>query len=286
MAKNKNTSDLDLIKKRVLEFARKNQIDIVSIILFGSLAKQDIDKLSDLDLIVAVQDETSLSDISALKQVLYKIEEDMGIRPVPTNIKGRVVRVLDRIGAQYKSVFVCTESEFINEDTGKIFKSESWLDSAILDNPLWATDIGYKNIQLSARVIYGVDLLKPCSEISPISKIKVWRNFVMYWVLNAYALIIYPFTSHATKYSLSALKWALHSSYFSLTGKATGLTEEVQYYQELFPHLKAIPRMMKLRAEYKPSLVQVFKSFKAIRLVFMHAIRNGEYPTNVQISGK
>lgn len=263
-------------------FSEREGINIRSVVLFGGQVKGYTTPSSDVDAIFIVDDDTDAEQIDLMRGHLEDIEEKLGIRDESENL---FQETLDRIGAQYKSVFVCKEQDFVEGNVTEIFKSNSVLDSAILDNPIWATDIGLKNIILTAQVVQGEDMLEHLrTKITPVEEEDMVRNRRMYGALAMFGILAYPFTQNATKYSMSSLKWALHSSYFGSTARLDTLNEEAAYYQVNVQdgHTpETLEALIALRENYEKSFRFNVRALFAGRAVFNYAINNGEYPVEL-----
>lgn len=257
--------------------AREIDLKIISVVLFGSLAKQDADKASDIDVIVVVDNQSSDTQISKLKRYLYSVEEDMGFRIKPHGAMNRLQVVFDRIGAQYKSMFVCREEEFVNSNAGKIFHTESFFDGVILDNPLLRNDIGFKNILLSAKVVYGRNVLTGIKNVTPIRKKQLAQNRITYSSLNLYALLTCLFARNATKFSMSALKWTLHSCYFVLTKEPGNLSKEIAYFEKHYPS-NVLTELKDLRESYRKNLGFILRAQFYIWRLFTKTLKEVSYP--------
>ncbi|MCB9839477.1 nucleotidyltransferase domain-containing protein [Candidatus Nomurabacteria bacterium] len=272
-----NSEKVSELVKGINSCANKIDLKIVSVVLFGSLAKQDTDKASDIDVIVVVDDLSSDAQISKLKKYLYSIEEDIGLRIKASGLANRLQVIFDRMGAQYKSMFVCREDEFVNSNAGKIFHTESFFDGVILDNPLLRNDIGFKNILLSAKVVYGRDVLTGLQNVSPIRKKQLAQNRITYSSLNLYSLLVCVFARNATKYSMSALKWTLHSCYFVLTKEPGSLSREIAYFEKHFPS-NVLTELKDLRKSYRKNLGFILRAQLYIWRLFTKTLKDASYP--------
>lgn len=237
-------------------------------IFFGSTVKRGSDRASDIDLIVVMADITSDGQIEQLKQFLCHFEEEVGLRRRPKGLVSRLQRGLDRVGAQYKSMFVC-RSDIVHINPGRIFSTDSHLDSVILDNSFLRNDIGFKNIVLTARTTYGEDLIGQLkTALSPIERGDFIKNLITFSLLNLYALLLYPFTKSAVKYGMSASKWAMHTCYFVETNRPGNLPEEVAYYAKRH---KTPEKIMHLRSNYGKSFSFLIRNSYSLRHYFLGA---------------
>lgn len=265
------------------EYCEEKGIALKSTVLFGGQVKGYTSAASDVDVIFIVDNETPHEEVGGFISHLQGVEVELGIRKAG---EGRFSEAMDRIGAQSKSVFVCKEDDFVQGNVTSIFRSDSPLDSAILDNPLWATDIGLKNILLTAQTVQGEDLLPNLKDrITPIEENDLQRNRRMYTALGLFGIAAYPLTDNATKYSMSSLKWALHSSYFGGEGKLGTLDEEVDHYKEALAGTsvpRTLDRLLELRDTYQKSLRFNVAALFASRAIFNHALTNGNFPVDVR----
>lgn len=261
-------------------FAEKEDMRIRSIILFGGAVKGYLSKVSDRDTIFVFTDDVSVKALSSFRNYLEELEAQLGFREQNTFLQ----ECLDRIGAQYKSAFACKYSDFINGDIARIFFSDKVLDSVIQDNPLLSSDIGLKNIILTAKTVQGENLLefiKP--RLKPINKSDLRLNRRMHFVLLFYASISFPFSKNSTKYALSAVKWALHTTYFGGFGKLGSLNDEVVFFSQHLSkrHMVTLKMFEALRESEERSFGFIMRSFALIYSLYRFTFKTANFPVSL-----
>lgn len=282
---NEAESLLDAYLIRINQFCKEQEIELTSTILFGGWAKGYVSPNSDIDIIFVVGNLTSEKKISFFKTYLKLVEVDLGIRELSN---GFFTTILDRIGAQYKSVFVCRERDLVMGNTSRIFSSDSFIDSIILDNPIWATDIGLKNILLTAKVVQGrEDLFAHLrEEAKPIKLRDIKRNYRMYTALAIFGIITYPFSKNATRYSMSSVKWALHSCCFGGFARLEGLDGEISFFKERLADkntCNTLNQLIQLRSGYRRTLGFNIHALVTVMKIFNYTIKHGKYPIKVNL---
>lgn len=252
-------------------------MQLLSIILFGGAVKGYLSKVSDRDTIFVFTDEVSVKALTSFRNYLEDLEAQLGFRKQNTFLQV----CLDRIGAQYKSAFACKYSEFVNGNIARIFFSDKFLDSVIQDNPLLSSDIGLKNIILTAKTVHGenlLDFIKP--RLKPINKSDLKLNRRMHFVLLSYALVSFPLSKNSTKYALSAVKWALHTTYFGGFGKLGSLNDEVEFFSQNLnkKHLTTLKMFEALRESEEPSFGFIMRSFSLIYSLYRFTFKTASFP--------
>ncbi len=242
------------------EFAEKHKMNIVSIILFGGIVKGYLSKLSDQDIIFVFDDCVPQDGLCVFRDRLEEIEVDLGLRQKNSFLQ----KSLDRVGAQYKSSFACRRSDFVSCNIKYIFYSGHKLDSIILDNPFWTSDIGLKNIILTAQTVYGESLLEFMkSRMTPVLKKDVEANRRMQLILISYSLVTFFFSKNSTRYALSSVKWALHTCYTGGFANLGTLNDEIIFFKSHLSEMNknTLDKFIVLRESGEKSLSFIVKSF-------------------------
>lgn len=240
--------------------------NIVSIILFGSLASsKKLTEVSDIDLIIILDDKISKNTISNLNQLIIKKEEEFKFRKKASSGIERFLHILESQTGMFLSHFICKKSHFLTANFSKIFNV----------NPIVSYLIAPKNIVLnnvfkSAKLLYGRDLLSKAKDIK-ISRLDLARSLIMNAFLSIGAIILYKFFDGATKFSMEGCKWSMLACYFYSNIKTAGVKDVVKYFEDKGVFKEYLERFIKLREDYrndlKFSLLTPFIVFKIHLLV-------------------
>ncbi len=144
--------NLEQLSKRVRDLLKD---DLVSMAVFGSYARGDYNRKSDVDLIVVVRNKTK----DVISKVM-KLEEEISIR-ASNWVDEKSSRFLNMIGFK-KSIFLFDENEFKK-------KKFNFCDSRLLSKLLIPKGVIWSNIKRDGKVVYGKDII---AELNP--KISIW----------------------------------------------------------------------------------------------------------------
>ncbi len=143
------------LKTLTSEIKRMLKDNLVSLIVFGSYARGDFNKNSDIDLIVVLKKKTK-----GIVARLMKLEEKLSIK-ANSWIERKISLFLNSIGFK-KNIFIFDEEEFKKQKF-------NFCDSRLLSWLLIPKGVIWSNIKKDGKVIYGKDLIK---EIKP--KVTIW----------------------------------------------------------------------------------------------------------------
>lgn len=262
----------------VIRLAHERSPDVVSISVFGSIAKGEfLQTVSDVDLIIALADGVSQKTKRIISKDLAALELKHGLRERLKSKRELVYSKFDWMAAQFKSHFVCYKRDLLAGDSAAFAGVNPLAQSLLL-----STEIGFAAIVTSARTIWGDDFLHQ-ARIPVLTKAHLLKSCVGFLLLNAFALLGYPILPNATKYSMSALKWMLHSCYFCYTLESATIEKEVDFFLSKFGgEDKAFLELMSLRREYRPSLTFIKNCFQAIVQLCIVTRRENEFPITVR----
>ena len=229
-----------------------------------------------MDLILVLADGVPREMKRRLESEWAALELKHNLRERPESKIEIIQTWFDRMAGQFKSQFVCHRRDFISGDTAAVFGLNPLLESLIL-----STRIAFASIVTSAETLWGEDLLSD-ARLPVLTRGHLAKNYIDFLLLNAGALVAFPVLPNATKYSMSALKWMIHCSHFCSRLKSAALEEEVEVFRGKVKEDACLAELLSLRREYRPSLRFVWNCFRAIREVYVVAVRESEFP----ISGR
>ncbi|MFX0122761.1 MAG: hypothetical protein ACFFAE_03930 [Candidatus Hodarchaeota archaeon] len=177
---------------------------LVSIILFGSLVNNN-EKImisTDVDLLVVIRDSCSLTDFKNIKQSLLKLENKFFFQthdPDPAFIKG-----LQRATGMFINFFICRVSDFKQRKFSSVFDI-----NIIMGNLLAPQNSVWLSLLRQHRIIWGENVFREWRTLPIMTKYDLIKSFIMNWLLATGALLLYPFSTQLTKFSMEAMKWSL-----------------------------------------------------------------------------
>lgn len=261
----------------VIRLAGERSPDVVSVSVFGSVAKGGFSQsASDVDLIVALADGVPQKTKMMISNELATLELKHRLREPLKSKRELAYSKFDRMAAQFKSHFVCYKRDLLAGDSAAFAGVNPLAQSLLL-----STEIGFAAIVTSARTIWGDDVLHQ-ARIPVLTKAHLLKSYAGFLLLNTFALLGYPVLPNATKYSMSALKWMLHSCYFCYTLESATLEKEVDFFRDKFGEDKAFVELMSLRREYRPSLIFIKNCFRAVLRLYVVTGRENTFPITVR----
>jgi predicted nucleotidyltransferase len=172
--------------------------NLVSLIVFGSVARRDNNVNSDVDLIIVVKNKTK----NVINQIAL-LENKLSINS-NNFVEKRIAKFLNLVGFK-KSLFLFDEKEFLN-------KKFNFCDSKILAKLLLPKGIIWKAVHDEGKVIYGKNLLNFKPRITVWDKIKAPLPGIG---ACAFATFIYPFAKDkAVLLAQTGLRW----TYMNVSG--------------------------------------------------------------------
>ena len=194
--------------------------EVVSVIIFGSYAKDDLSESSDVDLLVILKDSTPEEKVIELTNMVKALEMEYGFAWTGRSFVEGILRALSLQTGMFASHFVCRESSFIQLDFARIFHTDRFLTGLIAPKR-----IVLGGVLCHARTLYGKDLL---SQITPpnASFLDILGSLVMNLLLAMGAVFVTPFDpAKGVRFSIQAVKWSVFSAYYFLYGKSPSLTQ-------------------------------------------------------------
>jgi len=259
----------------ILRVADQKRNDIVSVIVFGSVLQGPFSALSDVDLIVVLTDGVPKRFRKQMDDELAVLELSHGLRASPKSKLEIFYTMIDKRAGLFLSHFVCYKNDLLSGNPAKVFHINPVAESFLL-----SARIGFGNIVLSAKTVWGEDLLDRV-RIPPITRWHLLMNCLALLLFNAFALLTLPFLPNATKYSMLALKWSLHNCYFCINQRVATIEQEVDFFNKNLSEPWVLTKLLSLRRHYRRSLRFVRKSFRAILQMFMLAARHNQFPIAV-----
>jgi predicted nucleotidyltransferase len=220
---------------------------IKSVILFGSMAYNQGCKISDVDLLVIVDDSVSIKTIAGFKGYLNAIEIKHGFAKYPTNIISKILRIVETTTGMFRSFFIARHSDWLKGDFAAIFGTNR------LVTKLLAPDmIVLNSVIAGGRTLYGDPVY--LQKTFPIAAGQIIKSLMMDLTIAIGTLAILPLNPQNMKYVLESFKWALRGGYFYLLKKAAPLTTVQRTFIRLGFSAQMIRVMNLLRQNLRPHI--------------------------------
>ena len=191
---------LNLLKK---EFIGK----IYSVILFGSHARNQATKYSDVDLLIILNDSINFKSIKK-KLSSYMIYLDQVIlnetEKLSNNLLKKVLFAVKYKTGMFKSFFISSVTDFSSLNFSRTFDLNLLLSRILAPG----NDIFY-NIKRDGVILYGNKEILNHINVKSRNKVNIIRGFLMNMTISICALILRPIESDMKFYSYEALKWSL-----------------------------------------------------------------------------
>jgi predicted nucleotidyltransferase len=242
---------------------------LVSIALFGSAASGSFSTaVSDVDTIVVVEDGATDADRARLLREIADLERAHGLRP-PLRAMSAFTAFAERSAGEGFSTFVCTRSDLLSGDVGRILGLRP-AEVFFVDNIVLANIIG------SARTIAGEDLLARVP-LKPIRRLDVLKSFFAAFGHTVAMVAAFPLLPDATKYQIGKLKRSLHSCFFCYERRAAPVEEEIAFFTRRHGHDPALADLSALREHYRKSWTFVVRCLPTLVRLYFRTARDNAF---------
>ena len=218
---------------------------IDGVIVFGSVVHKQTSKISDVDLLLIVEDRISTREIKKLAGIFHSVEIKHNFSHPTHNIFEMILHMVEMTTGMFRSFFVARHSDWMKGNFASIFGT-----NPIVTKLLAPDKIVLNSVISGARLLYGSpELLKTHFGIEPGQMIK---SLMMDSAIAIGTLAILPLDRNNMKYSLEALKWAFRATFVYLFGK----TDRFSIVQKSFATLgisdSIIGKLNSLRKSLRP----------------------------------
>lgn len=263
--------------QEIINIAKENEIDLESIVVFGSVAKGGYQEdISDVDTIVVLSDEATKKQKRFLNKRLKELEFEFGFRKKNKSPIDFIYRIAERITGMFISHFECFKTDFLNGDFVKVFNVNPVLATIIAPQKIvWAS------VVTSSITVWGNDLLEDV-KIRKITKFELRKSRFMNSFLCFAAMLTYPFHINATKFAMESLKWTIQSTYFCYTKKSSATDIVIEYFKEDEEFQSILEEMIELRKTYRKSFSFIYRSLVGLRKIHKKALKTISFPIELK----
>jgi hypothetical protein len=243
---------------------------LVSVVLFGSAAKDGFSDVSDVDLIIVVADGTPLDDRRRLRDSVTRLEIAHGFRPIAAAWSGALKARIDRAAGHLFPCCVCTRSDLVSGDLVRVLDLRPW-EAPFVDR------ITFASIMASAVTVGGEDLLHHVP-VPPVRRLDVLKALFAFSCQVVLSVMTFPVLPDATRYAMGALKHSLHSCYFCYHQQTATLEEEVDFFERRLGRMATLQELLSLRRQYRRSFAFVIRCLPALGRLHLQTARDNQFP--------
>lgn len=244
---------------------------VVSVVLFGSVATGSYaPAISDVDLLIVVADSATEKDKLCLRDTISQLEASCGVAKRYPYERGVWDRIADRITANVRSFFVCTRSDLLSGDPGRILDISA-MQARFVDRVAIPSIVG------SGVTVWGEDLITQVP-LLPIRRLDVGKAFFSFFNQLLFTAVGYPLTPGATKYAMETLKRSIHNCYYCYHLRPAQLAEEVAFFQQRIGTRIAFEDLMKLRTAYQPRFGFILRCFPTLVRLHVATAWDNQFP--------
>ena len=240
--------------------------NVVSIILFGSYARQDFTDNSDVDLLIILSDEfykrKSRAYFKRLEELSLAIELKHDLKIKRTGVITAILNVVEKTTGMFVSHFICRKSDWEKQIFFKIFGVNSFLSTLIAPG-----DIVLKNMSQSHLFLYGKEQLP---RIKKIKLTQIIKSLIMTELIAVGSIFIFPLWRNVVKYSLEAFKWSVRNSFLYLSDRHASMGRIREFFTKTAVSERYFDEFLSLRNQFKRKFwftarcpIQIFKIYVA-----------------------
>ena len=244
----------------IAQVCTRDRWGLVSIVLFGSVAKGDFARqVSDVDLIVVLPDGISQEERALVRDEVSRLEIVHGFKK-PAKPRNALQAFAERAVGNDLPCFVCTRSDLLSGDVARVFNLKA-------AEALFVDRIVLANVIASSIAVLGEDLA-PLVKLQRVRRLDVFKAWFAFTNQVLLCLAAYWLLPDATRYAMGSLKHSLHS-YFCYHLKTTTLDSEVTFFQQKLGRSQTLNQLLDLRRHYRKSFGFVLRCLSALLRVHM-----------------
>jgi predicted nucleotidyltransferase len=254
----------------VLQACAHGGLPVVSLILFGSAAKDGFSNASDVDLIVVLPDGATPTDVHCVRETVTRLEIDHGFRPVPAPVPHAMRSWIERAAGHLFSCCVCTRSDLLSGDVARVLGLRRW-ETPFVDRIILASIIA------SAVTVWGEDIV-PAICLPRIRRLDVFKALFVCSSQLALGLVTFAVLPDATRYAMGALKHSLHSCFFCYHRRTAALEDEVTFFNGRFGSSRTLMELLVMRRRYRRSFGFAIRCAPTLVALHLRTARDARFP--------
>lgn len=248
---------------------------LVSVVLFGSAAVGGwVETVSDVDLILVVPDRATDADIDHLRSEVQRIEILHRLHTHSAHGQPALEKLLDRLTANVRSFFICTRSDLLSGDIGRILRLHP-AQTIFVDRVVLA------NIVTSGITVWGEALL-PLVPVAPIRRLDVFKALFGLLPTALQCVAVFPLQPSMTKYAMGVLKRSVHNCFFCYELRRASLEEEIGFFERHLGPNRTLTQLLVLRREYRTSFAFVAGCIPTLVRLHLRTSTDNRFPRSPQ----
>jgi predicted nucleotidyltransferase len=213
---------------------------IKAIVLFGSVAHGDFNKISDVDILLILHDSVPRSRIYQVEPLLKALEYKYQLAEYPSSWHMRINATIEKSTGMYCSHFVCRESDWTHQNFARIFNINRLLALILAPNRLVLDSLAH-----GSKILYGTIQFPP--PLSRYPSQQILKSLSVSLILAIGGFLILPFRSTYIKYLLESYKWALRSCYYFLFHRSSSIKAVAATFHNFGISKEFLQRFLNLR---------------------------------------
>jgi len=195
-----------------------------AVVLFGSLSYGDFSPLSDVDLLLILDNMVPHSQIRKIDPILKTIEIKYGWAAFPHRFDEKIIHVIERNTGMFCSHFICRHEDWVNRRFSKIFATTRWITKLLAPN-----EIVLNSMKMGAKILYGdLDLsVIPAA----LSSIQLLKSVFMNLMIGFGSFLLLPLRKKNIKYLVEAYKWSLRAAYCYVFHKVAPIKTMIPFFK-------------------------------------------------------
>lgn len=245
--------------------------NLLSIVLFGSVVRNEISKISDVDVLVVVKKYNKQTE--RLEQVLMTLSLKHKLIFVPKGFFGKLFLALSNTTGMFRSTFI-TDIESIKKwRFQRIFRVSRFMSKILA--PIESVK---STIMKSYKVIYGIDPFRDMDVKEP-SFGEIIKSFLMNILLAICSFILLPFHRETYKFVYEAVKWSMFN-YAYVSGEKISIGRLSQFFRK--PIRNGIEHFMLTRMNGKLSPGLLIYAIPAILKIHLTSLSKLKIKRSIQ----
>ncbi|MGQ9723210.1 MAG: nucleotidyltransferase domain-containing protein [Candidatus Jordarchaeum sp.] len=231
-----------------LLFSQLGTEKVVALYIFGSMVDGEGCDISDLDLLVVLDDGVTSGQIKRINGLLESLAIKYELVSRDSSFIGGVLRVIEKDTGMFISHFVSRKRDVEGGSFSQVFST-----NRLMSKLLSPSSIVFGSVLSRAKKIYGEDVLSK-TVLSKPTVLTLIKSLAMNLCLSLFSLVLYPLTSKATMYEMEAAKWSVLASYYFLKKKNPGLIPAIKFLTNLKLPETFFKRLLQLRSNYQKDI--------------------------------
>lgn len=229
---------------------------IHAVMLFGSASNSQNTKISDVDLMVLVNDSVNDRRIKETKPFLTGIVIKHRYRNYSNTWHARILHIIEKSTGMFCSIFLAKISNWDRNNFSKIFST-----NPVLTYLLAPHKIVLDSMKRGTTVLYQAqneDIhLQPLEKTY--SKSQLIKSLILNLIMSLGTLFLLPLNKKNSKYMLEAIKWSIRSCDFYENKEINSLSKILKKIQKHGIEVDFIQRFLELRKTLKRDLIFCLK---------------------------